>query len=156
MYTAVVYFKKRSATVVAYFPTLNGKPLVLRAEKEFAEGLMTNGTVRKRWMGDRAASVKLGAEAVVALLRRAGCGSVDIYAVDKYLRRAYKKVKDALRRAAEEKAGELAERYVRAWLKSVNFELPSDDEDAAAVNRVLPKAVVWAYGKYSIQLPPWC
>jgi hypothetical protein len=156
VYTAAVYFKKRSATVVAYVPTLNGKPLVLRTERGFAEGLAAGGAVRRRWMGGRAASVRLGPEGVVAVLKRAGCGSVDLYAVDRYLRRVYRKVRDVLMRAAEERAGELAERYVRAWLKSVNFELPGDDEDAAAVSRALPRAVVWAYGKYSIQLPPWC
>jgi hypothetical protein len=85
----------------------------------------------------------------------------DFKALDEYVRRAYRK-SALIRKMIYEKAlanvngdEEIAQAWIRAWLKSNNWELPEDDPDAYAVSTMYYK-YVWKMGsKYVVQVAPW-
>ncbi|MGC9170201.1 MAG: hypothetical protein ACP5HD_05595 [Thermoproteus sp.] len=160
MYTLVIYLRKRSATVVAYLPTPNGRPLSARVARSAAEDLIANAAVRKRWrVGNaEAVSARIGGRALVMAVQLFGCHALDVAGLDEEIRRAYRQAEDLIRAAALRKGvpEEVLDSYIRAWLKADGGRLPPDDPDAKAVASGFPAAVVWAYGGYLVHSPPWC
>jgi len=153
-FTIVIYRRKRTATIVAYLPTPNGRPIVAKIPRRVADEVAASAYVRRRWGG--AASLRVGVREVLVLLRYIDSGVLEHFTLDRAVRRDFGRVKDLVLERAVEKVGEgLAERYVKAWLKAVDGWLPADDEDAAAVSAARPTYVVWAYGKYHVQVFPW-
>jgi hypothetical protein len=85
----------------------------------------------------------------------------DFKALDEYVKRAYRK-SALIRKLVFEKAvnsvngdTEIAEAWIRAWLRSKNRELPEDDNDAYEVSKMYYK-FVWKMGsKFVVQVAPW-
>jgi hypothetical protein len=85
----------------------------------------------------------------------------DFKALDEYVKRAYRK-SALIRKLVFEKAvnsvngdTEIAEAWIRAWLRSENRELPEDDSDAYEVSKMYYK-FVWKMGsKFVVQVAPW-
>jgi hypothetical protein len=152
-FTIVIYRRKRIATVVAYLPTPNGRPITTKIPRRVADEL-ASASVRRRW--GNAISLRVGVREVLRLMRYLDTGRLEQFTLDRAIRREFSRVRDLVLERAVEKVGEgLAERYVKAWLKAVDGWLPPDDEDAAAVSASRPTYVVWVYGKYHVQIPPW-
>ena len=160
MYTVVVYLKKRSATIVSYLPTPNGRPVVVKKPRAVAEELVNESIVKRTWaVGDaKAVSLKVRGRGLVVAVKIAGCGSLATPIIDREVRRAYKESADLIRRNALSQGvpEDVVDSYIKAWLKAVDGQLPPDDPDAKAVAERAPWAVVWAYGRYLVQSPPWC
>jgi hypothetical protein len=85
----------------------------------------------------------------------------DFKELDIRVKRAYQK-SELIRNLVYQKAlnsvngdEEIAQAWIRAWLKSNNWELPEDDEDAYEVSKMYYK-YVWKMGsKYVVQVAPW-
>jgi hypothetical protein len=154
-----VYLKRRSATVVIY---LKNWFRVIKTSKQRAEEVLRGGRIRKRWQTGSTVgySVKAPPEAVAPFL--IGANNIPPSLLDAVFKEAYRKseeVKNLLRLRAYERMHyneEATEAYMRAWLKSRDFELPPDDPDAPIAARVNP-SVMWSVGgrKWVIQMPPW-
>jgi len=85
----------------------------------------------------------------------------DFKELDIHVKRAYQK-SELIRNLVYQKAlnsvngdEEIAQAWIRAWLKSSNWELPEDDNDAYTVSTMYYK-YVWKMGsKYVLQVAPW-
>jgi len=169
-FAAVFYLRPRVVTVVAYLPTLGGaRPVVARMARREAEQVLSSVRVRKRWKAGRRAealSVRLSGEPLALLLLKIPdvCKVTFFKVLDAVVKEAYRnseKVRELVSARALGKVGsdgELAEAYIKAWLKaSEELELPPDDPDAARVSMFYWK-YVWKFGSsaYVVQDPPWC
>ncbi|MGC9131943.1 MAG: hypothetical protein ACP5H5_10235, partial [Pyrobaculum sp.] len=61
------------------------------------------------------------------------------------------------REMVNSRAATLGREYVKVWLSADrNGVVPESLRDAAeAVSMKAPTRVVWAYGRYVVQIPPW-
>jgi hypothetical protein len=125
------------------------------------------------WVGTKVVTVEVsGAEAraardpdialALAAIKIPGISKfADFKELDIHVKRAYQK-SELIRNLVYQKAlanvngdEEIAQAWIRAWLKAGNWELPEDDPDAEQVSRQYYK-YVWKMGsKYVIQVAPW-
>jgi hypothetical protein len=125
------------------------------------------------WVGSKTVEVELTAsearaarnpevlQALAALKVPSVSRFANIKALDRAVKSAYRK-SSVVRRLLHEKAlekvngdTEVAEAYIRAWLRAENRELPSDDPDAQLVTQQY-YSLVWKFGdRYVVQVAPW-
>jgi len=125
------------------------------------------------WVGAKTVEVELSAEEAraasdVCVLKALAAVKIDgiskfadFKELDVYVKEAYRRC-EVVKRLVDEKAlrkvnfdEEIAQAYVRAWLKASNFELPENDPEAEIVSRQYYK-YIWKMGsKYVLQDAPW-
>lgn len=166
--SSVFYVKPRQVKAVVYLPTLLGmRPFSLTIDRTKAQAAISKLRIRKRWLAGgktEAMSASLSSDALSLILLEIPdiCKMVDFKKLDEYVRSSYKRnreVKEEVyRRVLEKVSGDkdMADAYLRAWLRANKFELPLDDPDASRVSSQFYK-LVWKFGdRYVLQEPPWC
>jgi hypothetical protein len=154
--SAVVYLRKRGATIVIYGIALNGRPAVVRVTKRVAERLIEMSRVRRRFASGVSLRLNSAALAYVILASGVDARGFDIFTIDKAVKRAYRTNKE-VREMVNSRAATLGREYVRVWLSAGHDGVvPEEMRDVAeAVSMKAPTRVVWAYGRYIVQIPPW-